>query len=431
MNMKKSNWKKYHNIIKISLIIIFSSLVFYFCLINYKFFIDFFNQVISILQPIIFGVIFAYLMTPIFNYINTKLNDFFKNRLSKEKAVKISHILAVTITLIILILIILLFILLIIPQLVDSITNFINNFESNTDVIRDYASQLVEFINFRMPKNYQQNLNDYINMGINYLSNNLLPNFSTIVNNLSIYIFSLARSVINFLIGLIVTAYCLDKKETFALQFKKILFAWLPENITIIVIDKVREANQIFLGFLVGKLIDSLIIGIICFVGVLLLRMPYPILISVIIGVTNIIPFFGPFLGAIPCAIIILLESPIKCLYFLIFILVLQQFDGNILGPKILGNSTGVSSFWVLFSILLCGGLWGVVGMVIAVPLFAVVYNIAREIVNSRLKSKGLPIEAYNYKDPNEIEEFELKKQTVEENQDIEAIEGTENSKRS
>ena len=169
-------------------------------------------------------------------------------------------------------------------------------------------------------------------------------------------------------------------------------------------LERAENANHIFLSFLVGKIIDSAIIGVICFFGVLFLGIPNPLLIAVIIGVTNIIPFFGPFIGAIPCVILIALEtSLLKALYFTIFIFLLQQFDGNILGPKILGDSTGITSFWVLFSILLFGGLWGVVGMIIGVPLFVVIYNILKEYTNFRLEKKGLPTQAYFYEDTKDL----------------------------
>ncbi len=157
------------------------------------------------------------------------------------------------------------------------------------------------------------------------------------------------------------------------------------------------KSNEIFGGFIIGKIIDSAIIGVLCFFGLSILDMPYVMLVSVIVGVTNVIPFFGPYIGAVPSAILILLSDPMKGLYFIIFILVLQQFDGNILGPKILGNSTGLSAFWVIVAILLGGGLFGFVGMVMGVPTFAVLYYIAEMILDNRLKRKSLPIDTGYY----------------------------------
>ena len=159
-----------------------------------------------------------------------------------------------------------------------------------------------------------------------------------------------------------------------------------------------QKANDIFGGFLIGKIIDSAIIGVLCFIGLSFLNMPYTMLVSVIVGVTNVIPFFGPYIGAIPSTLLILLANPIKGIYFLIFILLLQQLDGNFIGPKILGNSTGLSSFWVIFSILLGGGLFGFLGMLLGVPTFAVIYYIIELIIDGRLHRKNLP-ESSDYYD--------------------------------
>ena len=196
------------------------------------------------------------------------------------------------------------------------------------------------------------------------------------------------------LIGIIVSVYVLMSKEKFIGQGKKMLYAVLKPHFANNVLTVLRQSNRIFGGFISGKLIDSLIIGIICFIGLYFMKTPYTVLVSVIVGVTNIIPFFGPFIGAVPSAFLVLISDSgginiMGCIYFLIFILALQQFDGNILGPKILGDSTGLSSFWVLFSILLFGGLFGVLGMVIGVPLFAVIYDIVKKFICASLRKKG------------------------------------------
>lgn len=417
MNTKKSDSNNsnpnYKFIIRSILVIISFGIVLYFCLSNYQYFLDFIGKVISILQPIIYGIIFSYLMTPIYNRIYRLFDNLFKKKLSEEQSKKWSKTLAITLSMIILILIILLIIMLIIPQLIASITGFIERAPQYLRTLSEELQNIISFINIRLPNTYQNYLENYASNFIQYLSNNLLPSMSMIINNFSTYVINLARSIFNFVIGLIVTIYCLDKKDLFSLQFKKLLFAYAPKNIAYNIIERTREANKIFLGFLVGKIIDSFIIGIICFFGLVILNIPYPLLISVIIGITNIIPFFGPFLGAVPCFLIILLEDPIKALYFLIFIFLLQQFDGNILGPKILGDRTGVSSFWVLFSILLFGGLFGIVGMIIAVPLFVVIYNLITELINIRLKKKGLPIKAYYYEKPIDLVE-DKNKNTIE-----------------
>ena len=197
----------------------------------------------------------------------------------------------------------------------------------------------------------------------------------------------------------------LNIKDTLSAQSKKIVYSLLKLKDANRLVSEVRFAHSVFGGFITGKLLDSLIIGIMCFFAMQFLKMPYVLLVSVIIGVTNVIPFFGPFIGAVPSAFLILLVSPMKCLYFLIFILVLQQFDGNILGPKILGDSTGLPSFWVLFSILLFGGLFGFVGMIIAVPLFAVIYRLTATYVSSALRKKDLSARTEDYLSLDYIDE--------------------------
>ena len=185
----------------------------------------------------------------------------------------------------------------------------------------------------------------------------------------------------NVFIGIIIAIYVLNSKQLFAAQAKKLLYGCLSTRRANIVLDNARFTHRVFGGFINGKILDSAIIGVLCYIGCLIFKFPSALLVSVIIGVTNVIPFFGPFIGAIPATLLILIQSPIKALWFVLFVLVLQQLDGNIIGPKILGNTTGLSSFWVLFAILLFGGLWGFVGMIVGVPLFAVIYDVIKKLV--------------------------------------------------
>ena len=201
----------------------------------------------------------------------------------------------------------------------------------------------------------------------------------------------------NVIVGIIIAIYVLNSKDLFAAQAKKIAYSIFSTEHANLFIKNTRFIHRVFGGFITGKLLDSLIIGMITFVFMSVFDMPYVVLISVIIGVTNFIPFFGPFIGAIPCSFLVLMVSPLKCLYFVIFILILQQFDGNILGPKILGDSTGLSSFWVMFAILIAGGLFGFVGMIIGVPLFAVLYSLITTLVNRSLADKDLPVKTSDY----------------------------------
>lgn len=201
----------------------------------------------------------------------------------------------------------------------------------------------------------------------------------------------------NTFLGFIIAAYFLASKTKLISQTKQIMYSIFSVKTANAVILKFRYIHKVFGGFIRGKLLDSLIIGVLCFLGTSLLGIPFAVLVSVVVGITNIIPFFGPFIGAIPCAVLILLYSPLKCLYFVIFVVALQQFDGNILGPKILGDSTGLSSFWVLFSIIVFGGLFGFVGMLIGVPLFAVIYSLVGGVIQSRLTKKKMSINSEDY----------------------------------
>ena len=231
-----------------------------------------------------------------------------------------------------------------------------------------------------------------------------------ILTGLSDSMINVAGIFMNLFIGLVVAIYLLYGRRKFRKQGKLLLYSLFKERWADKIVEEIRFADRVFSGFIGGKLLDSAIIGGICYIGMMIMGLPYAILISVIVGVTNIIPFFGPFIGAIPCALLLLLGSnPWDALYFLIFIVILQQVDGNIIGPKILGNTTGVSSFWVLFSILLFGGLWGLVGMVIAVPLFGVIYDIIRKLTARGLKRNRHEemMQEYNEKFHEEPEETE------------------------
>ena len=228
------------------------------------------------------------------------------------------------------------------------------------------------------------------------------------IKTVSISVISTLGVLWDFIIGFIISIYVLASKETFAGQAKKIAYALFEPDSANIILNNFRFTHKTFVGFVGGKILDSIIIGILCFIGTSIMNMPYAVLVSVIIGVTNVIPFFGPFLGAIPTTILIFVVDPghpLNCLYFVLFILILQQFDGNILGPKILGNSTGITGFWVIFSITLFGGLFGVGGMIVGVPLFAVLYAIIKSYVNGALRRKKLPEDTASYISLSEINE--------------------------
>ena len=208
---------------------------------------------------------------------------------------------------------------------------------------------------------------------------------------------TVASSIWNIILGIIVSIYLLIDKEKFCALIKKITYAIFPKSASEKILEVSYMSNSIFGKFLIGKIVDSAIIGVLTFFILALCKMPYAILVSVIVGITNIIPFFGPFIGAVPSFIIILFISPVKALWFLVIIFIIQQLDGNIIGPKILGDSIGISAFWILFSILVAGKFLGLIGMVIGVPLFAVIYAIVKEIIEGKLKKKNMNYKTEDY----------------------------------
>ena len=238
-----------------------------------------------------------------------------------------------------------------------------------------------------------------------FLLENLFSQFFDILSK-SLYgiinaTINITTAVINVFVGVMIAIYLWSSKEVFFAQSKKISYSFLSKTFVDKCIDLLHEADAVFGGFISGKIIDSAIIGVICYVGMLALNIPYPLLIGVIVGVTNVIPYFGPFIGAIPSILLLLFINPVKALVFAIFILILQQIDGNIIGPKILGDSTGLSAFWVIFAVTVFGGLFGFLGMLLGVPLFAILYTIIRRAVNARLTQKGLSTDTEAYASEN------------------------------
>lgn len=242
-----------------------------------------------------------------------------------------------------------------------------------------------------------------------WIKTDLMVNVQMIVTEFSTRIMGAIGVVKNLIIGCVVSIYFLEGRTHFLAQVRKLVYCFFSEPMANAIVGEVRFANRIFGGFIRGKLLDSLIIGFICFVAVQIMDMPYAMLISVIIGLTNIVPFVGPFIGAVPCVLLLLTVNPVQSLYFIIFIIVLQQFDGNILGPKILGQSTGVSGFWVLFAILFFGRLFGFTGMVVGVPAFAVIYNLTSQFVNKKLREKKLSSKTEDYENMDIIENGRIK----------------------
>lgn len=351
---------------------------------------------VDILQPILIGLALGYLFNPLMRRIEGALcKAFMPKAKNPAKTKKMIRSVSSIGTVLFFLCLVTLVIYLLVPAVAESIENLIST--SSTRV----ESFILWYDNFSVAKGIPAAWETYLLEATTYMENWFN---SLVVPQLKEYVSTIASGVIsvfivlkNVIVGLIVSIYVLMEKERFEGQAKKILFACLPTRHANGLIQIVHKIDQIFGGFVIGKIIDSIIIGILCFIGCWILRMPYTLLVSVIIGVTNIIPFFGPIIGAIPCLIIITITDPLHGLYFLIFVLALQQADGNIIGPKILGESTGLSSFWVIFAIMVGGELFGFAGMVIGVPAFAVIYYLIQQLITDLLKRKKLPTKTLDY----------------------------------
>ena len=337
----------------------------------------------EILKPFLYGVVFAYLLAPLCNKIEEKLFQIFPK--AKTKARRFICFIAIVISLCVAIAVIWLIIMMIIPQVWDSVMKIIQMVPQKLIVVNNWIEHMLE--NQPELQAYFEEFSSQAESNIDSLLNvDTIQKVQSIINSLSVQLFGVLGVVKNIFLGLLISAYLLGSRKLFGAQAGLILHGVFSDKWAKIIEEEIRYTDKMFNGFLVGKIIDSAIIGLLCFAGTSIMGFEAPAFISVIIGITNIIPFFGPFIGAIPCGLLLLLENPMHCLYFIIFIFVLQQLDGNVIGPKILGNTTGVSSFWVLFAILLFGGMWGGVGMVIEVPLFAVIYDIIRKLVYRGLR---------------------------------------------
>lgn len=363
-------------------------------------------SVFRILEPIIYGLVIAYLVEPVMSFFEKHLITLFSKwtkKMPPKKIKTLSRCLGIFIGLLLCLIAVAGLIGMIIPQLLNSILGIIDTSQSSFNTIQNWINDLLSdnphYV--EIATSVFGTISSFIEQ---WMQSDLLPKIQQIMTNLTTSVLSIFTVAKNLLIGLIVSIYVLYSKDLFAAQAKKILYASLRPEKANTLIRTVRYTHKVFGGFIVGKLLDSLIIGVLCFIGMNLFRMPFPLLVSVIVGVTNIIPFFGPFIGAIPSALIILMVDPLQCLYFIIFILVLQQFDGNILGPKILGQSTGISCFWVIFAILVGSGLFGFLGMLLGVPIFAVFYTGVRYLIERSLEKKQLPVDTNSYMNLHHID---------------------------
>ncbi len=400
---EKMNWniKPYLAMGLIALLVIVLSISFFFLIYRYQGVSRNVGAMFSILQPVTIGLVLAYLISPIVNFEEHHLLPLALDKMkSEKKARKTVRAVSIITALVFVGVIIGVLLQMVIPELYRSINGMIDTMPKQVSNFMDWITAYV---------NEDSEIAGYLEMALtkgteffeNWAKTDFLPQTRNLIAGLTSGVIIAVRLLFHVIIGIILSIYILMSKEALIGQSKQIVYALFSGKRANRIIRTVHKSNEIFGGFISGKILDSAIIGILCFLCLYVMKMPYVVLVSVIVGVTNVIPFFGPYLGAVPSAILIMLANPIKGLYFIIFILVLQQVDGNIIGPKILGDSTGLSSFWVVFAILVGGGLFGVPGMIIGVPLLAVIFYIIRNALDHVMEKKGLP------QDPAEFEKVE------------------------
>ena len=367
------------------------------------------DKISGAFAPIIVGAVIAFLMNPILVFFDRLFHTLFQDKVitDKKKLFKVSRTLAVILTTIVFLGIITGVVWLVVPQLYDSIKQLVGNMDNYYSNLQNMVENINEkFKKLNIP---EDELNKYMNTAYlklqDMLNTKIMPNVDKIVVNIGSGVFSGLKFLYNFLIGIVASIYVMANKEYLASRGKKIIYAVFKVKNANNILDGLSEMYRIFGQFINGKILDSLIIGMIMFIVSTILNLPYAVLISVIVGVTNVIPFFGPIIGAIPCFFIVLIADPIKSLVLLLVILILQQFDGNILGPKIIGDTTGLSSFWVLTAVIVGGGLFGFFGMLLGVPVFACCYMYINRTCTAKLQDKNLAFKTSEYEKIKRIDE--------------------------
>ncbi len=382
--LKDPDNKKYIKLGVTGVAVIVVSLLFFFLLFRLPELSRFAAVVAGILMPFLYGAAIAYVLSPVCNRLENLLAKI--PALKEKKGVRSA--IAIVLALALAVLIIWALVMLVIPQVWESIVAIANAIPGQLANANRWLHKVLED-QPQLQTLWDSVYSTAVDKFNEWMQTGLMPTVNTLITQITTQLAAFFSVLKNLFLGILISIYFLASRKLFAVQAKMVLYGIFPRRAAALIEDEMHYADKMFNGFLMGKLVDSAIIGVICFAVTSLLGFESAALISVVVGVTNIIPFFGPFIGAIPSALLLLLENPMHCLYFLIFIVILQQVDGNLIGPKILGNTTGLSSFWVLFSILLFGGLWGILGMIVGVPLFAVIYDIARRLIRFGLKKRG------------------------------------------
>ncbi|MBQ9886705.1 MAG: AI-2E family transporter [Lachnospiraceae bacterium] len=348
------------------------------------------NDFIRIVRPFLYGLIIAYILRPVSNRIENLLKRILAGRtkLKSDSAKKISKWSGIILSILSAVLLIYILIVMIVPQIIETTYQLI-------EILPDYFNKSVEYLRETLSKyvhdsdTIQRWYERIYEAAFKWVNEDLLPNVQDAVAGFSSGVVNVVSFIINIGIGVIVAIYLLANKKKFLAQAKMVIYSIFSKTNAEKIFSEARYTDKVFSGFISGKIVDSIIIGVLCYIILLIFKIPYPLLISVIIGITNIIPFFGPIIGAVPSVMIIFIIDPVKAFTFILIVIILQFFDGNILGPKILGDATGLEGFWVLFAVTVFGGLFGLFGMIIGVPVFAVLYDIFRRLITDALRKKN------------------------------------------
>ncbi len=408
--MKRFRWdKKYLYWGMTAFLVIVASVLFYFIVSKFSVIGGAISRIVTILSPFIWGLVISYLLCPLTNiYERNVFGPFIlflnkKLRPGKELKHKNTHRgLAVLFSMLTLIALISAFIWLVAPQLVISLQSIVLN---SGDYINSVYAWIEKFF-----ADYPE-IASTLGISIGNISESILgwieaiiPELAGFVTNITSGVLTVLKGVYNIIIGMVASIYVLYNRNAFGAYMKKLVYCVFSVEAAEKVLMGVGFADRVFNGFISGRILDSAIIGVLCYIGCAILGMPYSMLIAVIVGITNVIPFFGPFIGAIPSIMIIFMVSPVKALIFTVFIILLQQFDGNFLGPKILGNIVGINGFWIMFAIIVGSGLFGFMGMLLGVPVFVLIYTLISNLVNRKLKRSGLPTDGDVYKNISYID---------------------------
>lgn len=389
--MKLNMNKKYTTIAVYAFLVIAAAITFFFVISEHSVVGRMAGTFFGLMTPFIYGAALAYVLNPVLNWLEKKVfPKVFGDRVSKRSR----RGLGVLLTFLFGCAVVALFLAVLIPQIVESIDNLAQSIYAFLPQAQSFLNDLIaQYGTNEMLVDVLSMLGVDISdpsMALQRLATRSYTFLTQVLPNLFGGVMRFTSGLLDVVVGIIIAIYLLLSKEIFYAQVKKLLFAFFPRRVAQATLNLTHDSNTIFCGFISGKILDSAIIGVLCFIGCSVLQMPYTVLVSFIVGVTNVIPYFGPFIGAIPSIFIIMIADPLKSLVFAVFVLILQQLDGNIIGPKILGDSTGLSAFWVIFAVTFFGGLFGFVGMLIGVPTFAVIYALVRNFAEFKLGKKGL-----------------------------------------